>query len=340
MRRNRFPALLLVILLCLTACSTAPEPFPALSPDLVVYTCQDESVYAPIIKEFQERTGWIVQLKTGSYAELEQLLQTDELPQTCDVVFGVNAATLSHYRSQWQPSAADSAAMLGDGFYDPDFYWIGFSPLLPVILYNTKVVTYRELPESWYSLLEPRWQGRIAFVDPTLSSLYTTALTSAMYSAEDPGQYLAQFAQNLNYQTLTSAQEVCDAVADGRCSIGICLEEDAELLRRENVDIDYIHPSEGALLVPDGSAIVKGCSHPDAAAVFLDFTVDRDTQNTLVSLLNRRSVRSDILPPAGLTTLERLPLRPMAPGEIYRLHSQALAQWQQLMSGQAGGESK
>ena len=46
-------------------------------------------------------------------------------------------------------------------------------------LYNTNVVTYRELPTGWDSLLEPRWKGRVAVPDPLKSDMAASVLTEA-----------------------------------------------------------------------------------------------------------------------------------------------------------------
>ena len=130
-----------------------------------------------------------------------------------------------------------------------------------------------------------------------------------------------------------SPQEVYEAVADGRASIGVALEEDARRLCLQNMDLDYIYPSEGSCLVPEGSALVRGCAHPDAAREFLEFTVSKDTQRILVSHLGRRSVRTDMPAPAGLGSLQTLPLYPLDYAEIPVLREQALALWEEYIPG-------
>lgn len=340
MHRNNSGTALLIgaAALLLTGCYAKSNPLPGLSPDLTIYTCQDESVYEPIVKEFQERTGKIIQVKTGNFLELENLLLDDNFSQTCDVVFGVNAATLDQYQKYWQPYESPNISELNPEFYDSEFYWTGFTAIPPVILYNTKVVTYRELPAGWSSLLEPRWKGRIAFMDPSISDLHSTALVSAMSGTQDPQLYLEQLAENLNYTTYPNHASVRDAVSDGQCSLGVCLEIEAEELRIENMDIDYIYPKEGSLLIPEATAIVKNCAHPEAAAEFLDFTISHDTQLILVTHMKRRSVRGDFMLPVGLPAIKQLPLLSMEFEQIYTLRSQALEEWDRQMSSHAGGD--
>lgn len=320
---------LLLGTLSLWGCRAKDEVFPAPEWDLTIYTCQDEAVYAPVVKEFQERTGKHVVVRTGSFSDLERELSGGGFAKNCDLVFGVDAATLECYRDWWQPCPDLNTAALPEAFHAPDWRWTGFSVLPPVLLYNTKVVTYRELPEHWSSLLEPRWAGRTAFVDPVVSHPYAAALVSAMETANQPEVYVERLADNLDGLIFYQSQDVYEAVADGRASIGVVLEGDAWLVCQQNADMDYIYPSEGSCLVPDGSALVAGCAHPDTALEFLKFTISKDVQRILVSRLGRRSVRTDIPVPAGLGTLQSLPLYTLDYGDFTRLRDQGLALWRE-----------
>lgn len=313
------------------------EPMPS-APDLVVYTALEEEVYEPVIKEFEERTDLIVQVDKGSSEELVRRLEEAEDAGGWDVVFGVGTETLQQARGYWQPYESPEAEFITENFQCSDNSWTSFSALPMVIMYNTNVVTYRELPVGWSSLLEPRWKGRIAFMDPCQSDVYSAALVTAVYTWEGKGDYLEQFMDNLEYRTLDSLSEVNSGILDGRYSLGVTMEESAQALRSEGADVDYIYPEEGTTAFPDGTAIVGGCAHPDAARRFLDFTISRDTQRVLVSDLNRRSVRSDVAPLPGLYPIRKLPLIEMELEEMSREKADVLSRWNQILSYSKGGD--
>ena len=90
-------------------------------------------------------------------------------------------------KEHWQVYKSPEAAFITDSFQCEDNRWTSFSALPLVIMYNTNVVTYRELPVGWNSLLEPRWKGRIAFVDPRRSDVYSAALVTAVHTWEKKG---------------------------------------------------------------------------------------------------------------------------------------------------------
>lgn len=336
-RKFTFSILCLFCTSVLSSCQSGPEtaPMPAV-PDLVLYTAQEEEIYEPIIKEFEERTNLMVKVERGSSEEMTGRLEYEEERPDWDVVFGVGIETLEQSKEHWQVYKSPEAAFITESFQCEDNRWTSFSALPLVIMYNTNVVTYRELPVGWNSLLEPRWKGRIAFVDPRRSDVYSAALVTAVHTWEKRGDYLEQFMENLEYGTLNSMQEVNAGILDGRYSLGVTMEESAQALLSEGADVDYIYPQEGTTALPDGTAIVKGCSNPDAARQFLDFTVSRDTQRILVSDLNRRSVRSDVPPLPGLSPIGRLPLIEMDLEELTREKKDVLARWNGILSRREG----
>ena len=336
-RKFTFSILCLFCTSVLSSCQSGPEtaPMPAV-PDLVLYTAQEEEIYEPIIKEFEERTNLMVKVERGSSEEMTGRLEDEEERPDWDVVFGVGIETLEQSKEHWQVYKSPEAAFITESFQCEDNRWTSFSALPLVIMYNTNVVTYRELPVGWNSLLEPRWKGRIAFMDPRRSDVYSAALVTAVHTWGKRGDYLEQFMENLEYGTLNSMQEVNAGILDGRYSLGVTMEEFAQALLSEGADVDYIYPQEGTTALPDGTAIVKGCSNPDAARQFLDFTVSRDTQRILVSDLNRRSVRSDVPPLPGLSPIGRLPLIEMDLEELTREKKDVLARWNGILSRREG----
>ena len=336
-RKFTFSILCLFCTSVLSSCQSGPEtaPMPAV-PDLVLYTAQEEEIYEPIIKEFEERTNLMVKVERGSSEEMTGRLEDEEERPEWDVVFGVGIETLEQSKEHWQVYKSPEAAFITESFQCEDNRWTSFSALPLVIMYNTNVVTYRELPVGWNSLLEPRWKGRIAFMDPRRSDVYSAALVTAVHTWGKRGDYLEQFMENLEYGTLNSMQEVNAGILDGRYSLGVTMEESAQALLSEGADVDYIYPQEGTTALPDGTAIVKGCSNPDAARQFLDFTVSRDTQRILVSDLNRRSVRSDVPPLPGLSPIGRLPLIEMDLEELTREKKDVLARWNGILSRREG----
>jgi len=332
----------------LSACQhrEQPEPMPV-QPDLVIYTSHEEAVYEPVIKEFEERTDLLVRIETGSSEEmiryLEVMGEAGDAAQHLsgvrwDVVFGVGIETLEQQKAHWMTYKSPEASFITEAFQCQDHKWTSFSSLPLVIMYNTNVVTYRELPVGWMSLLEPRWKGRVAFGDPCRVDLYAAALVAAVHTCGEDGQYMERLMENMEYRTLDSLSQVNTGILDGRYSVGVTMEESAQALRSEGADVDYIYPEEGTTAFPDGTAILENCAHPEAARMFVDFTIRQDTQSILVSDLNRRSVRSDVPPLKGLSPIRKLPLIEMDLNELSKDKEEVLTGWKDLLSRKIEGE--
>lgn len=334
--RMRYPLALLGLCLSLGGCLAQDGPaLPTKEPDLVVFTCQEDAVYMPILTEYRERTNLTIRVIHGTYPELEELIRTGTLDAECDIVFGVNAATLERTPDSWEAYTSPQAQYLSPDFYAADGLWTGFRVRPLVIMYNTKVVTYRELPEGWKSLLEPRWKGRIAFADPNLSDTCCEALNAAVRSAESSSPYLEAFLDNLEYSTFENLDAVNHTITEGRCFLGVTLEESAESLRQGGADVDYIYPGEGTGILIDSTAIVAGCRRPEAARDFVDFTVSKDVQHYLSTVIHRRPVRTDAPAPPNLSGLHQLPILSADAGELAEQYRRLLEEWNRLLGQHA-----
>ncbi|WP_313577539.1 extracellular solute-binding protein [Lacrimispora sp.] len=339
--RKRWPAVCALSLICcvlLSSCrpETGEQPMNSQA-DLVVYSVQEKGICEPVIKEFEERTGLHVKVENGSLEELLKKLEDGSGPygdegEAWDVVFGAGIETLEEKKEYWQAYESPEIPTIARAFRCEDYKWTSFSVCPLVIMYNTNVVTYRELPAGWASLLEPRWKGRVAFVDPGMSEIYSSALATAVYTYRGEGDYMKQLADNLEYGSLSSLSEVNSGILDGRYSLGVTIEGAAQALRLRGADVDYIYPKEGTTVLPDGTAIVNGCPHPEAARRFLDFTVSKDTQRILVSDLNRRSVRLDVPPLPGLSPVNRLPIIDMDLKRLSREKKEIQKQWNKVLT--------
>lgn len=339
--RGKWPAVCALSLICcvlLSSCQPETGGPPMLSQaDLVVYTVQEKGICEPVVKEFEERTGLNVKVEAGSLEELLKTLEDSGGPygddgETWDVVFGVGTKTLEEKKEYWQAYESPEIPYIAGAFRCSDHKWTSFSACPLVIMYNTNVVTYREVPAGWASLLEPRWKGRVAFMDPGMSDIYSSALAAAVYTYRGEGDYMKLLADNLEYSSLSSLSEVNSGILDGRYSLGVTIEGAAQALRSGGADVDYIYPKEGTTVLPDGTAIVNGCPRPEAARQFLDFTVSKDAQKILVSDLNRRSVRLDVAPLPGLSPVSRLSTIDMDLKELSREKEEILKQWNGILS--------
>lgn len=284
--------LLLAAVLLLSGCAMGGENCAALAPDegerLIIYTSHKEYVYAPIIREFERRTGIWTELRAGGTNELLEEIAAGGTD--CDLMFGGGVDSLSAYADCFTKYLSPAMAQVDEKF-SGDGTWTPFSSLPLVLIYNTQLVRINP-PTGWKSLLDREWRGRIAFADPTVSGSSYTALCTMTQALGGDEQIICRFAENLAGRQAEGSGLVIGQVAEGSCYIGVTLEETALRAVSEGYDIALVYPEEGTSALPDGAAIVKGCMHEQNARLFIDFLLSEDVQERLPDKFSRRSVLS------------------------------------------------
>ena len=288
--------LLLVCLLLLTGCGRADTQdissfAPAEGDRLVIFTSHKETIYEPILKEFEQRTGIWVELETGGTVTLLERIAAGE--SGADLMFGGGADSLSAYSACFAPYVSEYAGDVAPEYDLGGGIWTPFSALPVVLIYNTKLVRQNP-PERWADLLDAGWRGRIAFADPTVSGSSCTALGTLLQAVGgNTDNTLSAFFRNLDGRIIADSGGVVPAVADGSCYVGVTLEEIARTAIADGLDVAIVYPAEGTSVLPDGAAIVRGCAHEENARQFIDFLLSPDVQQLLGTELSRRSVRTD-----------------------------------------------
>lgn len=293
--------------LCMSGCIRAEQPdysglAPAEENRLVIYTSHQEEVYAPIVREFEERTGIWVQIETGGSIELLERIAAESQTPRCDVIFGGGVETLDSFSSRFLPYRSDEAQNLPDQYAEEDGLWTPFSIPPVVLIYNPKLVRTNP-PAGWASLLDPAWKGKIAFADPeTSGSSYTALATLLQILPGEKKELLRELFYNLDGRTVKDSSQVVGEVANGSCYIGVTLEENALRGIKNGYDIAMVYPEEGTSAIPDGTAIIAGCPHEENARRFVDFTLSEDVQTYLSRSCNLRAVRADVPQPEAITS--------------------------------------
>lgn len=163
--------------------------------------------------------------------------------------------------------------------YDPNNeYTMPYQAGTDAIVINTEKV--ENLPASWEDLWKPEYAGRIVSIDDSRAIIGLTLLTLG-YSPNttDPAQLteaknkLAQLVPNIR---LFDSDSPKTALIAGEVDLGIVWTAEAVLAQRENPAIQYIYPSEGAILWLDNYAIPTEAPHLDAAYAWLNYTMQND----------------------------------------------------------------
>lgn len=174
--------------------------------------------------------------------------------------------------------------------FDPNYLNFPFDPnneyTLPyqagtdAIVVNTESVA--TVPQAWADLWKPEYAGRMVFLDDSRAAIGLTLLTLGYdVNTKDPAELEAAKVK-LKELTDVGAIKLFDsdspksALIAGDVDLGMTWTGEAFLAQLENPAIQYVYPTEGAILWQDNWAIPASAPHSDAVYAWLNYTMQGD----------------------------------------------------------------
>lgn len=171
--------------------------------------------------------------------------------------------------AQYAPENLKDMVPLLRDMADKDNYWItsGVSPL--VIAYNTDLVTAEEAPKNWTDLADPKWMNQVAVGHPAFSG------SVGLWAILMNDLYGWDFFTNLEKNKPQIGRSVADGhnlVVTGERKVALApLSLILADSLQKNAPVAAVFPTDGALLPPSATGILKDAPHPNAARLFTNF---------------------------------------------------------------------
>ncbi len=147
------------------------------------------------------------------------------------------------------------------------------------IVYNSAVV--ENPPASWADLWDPEFENRLVMIDDTRVIIGMALLTLGYdINTADPAQ-LAEAEERLRALASTNVKlwdsdSPKTALIAGDADLGVVWNGEAFLAQQELATIEYVLPTEGAILFQDGFAVPTGAPHADAAYAWMNYLLQGD----------------------------------------------------------------
>ena len=275
---------------------------------VVVYSAADADMVNAVAAAFEKKyPGTKVSTVVAGTGEIIKRMEAEKERPLGDVGWSFGPEAIGDKKALFEPYLSKEAGGFFPGQVPSDKVWTPFTTMPYVIMYNKKLVSEADKPKAWRDILDSRWKGKVAYADASKSgSSYTLLVTwLSIYGKNDAGW---KFVEDLLRQckVLPKSSMTYQGVANGEYPIGLTFEQAAFDYLKGGAPIGLIYPSEGTAITLDGSALIKNAPHPNAAKLFLDFTVSKEMQDLMVDRFGRRSVRKDVGSPAGLPALDTI----------------------------------
>jgi len=268
--------------------SACPEPNPRVEVtstelNLFVWT---EYIPQDTIDCFEEVYGITVNKDEYSsneemYAKLSAGGANYDLVQPTDYIVGlmIRQGLLQKLDHDRLPVLANMDANYMDLPFDPgNEYTVPYQAGTDAIVVNTDKI--ETLPQSYADLWKPEFAGRMVMIDDSRAIIGATLLTLGYdVNTKDPAQLeeaKAKLAELVQGVKIFDSDSPKTALIAGDADAGIIWTGEAELARRELPTIEYIYPTEGAILWQDSYAIPAEAPHLDAAYAWLNYSLQGD----------------------------------------------------------------
>ena len=293
-----------------TPAAAEPTPAPAdttKSPadytgTLTIYSPHDSDPLNDGVKAFEEAYPNVhVEVIADGTSNLVNKIGAESANPIADVLWGGGADTLAAYKDYFQPYKPSCIDLIDSSLYDPEYYWIGESPLPMVFIANTDKIPESDIPQTWKDLanFDTAKYGKIAIADPTSSgSAFTQLCTMIFLYGQESDDYAAgwQLVSQIipKLEVKNSSSLAHKDIFAGENAVGITLEKAA--IKYTDSFMKIVYPTDGTSAVPDGVAIVKNCPNLELAQLFVEFVLGKDCQTRQNAEWGRRPIRGDVTP--------------------------------------------
>lgn len=329
--RLAFPALSFLALALCTSCGGRAA-------DVVLYCAVDRNHSETIVREFERRTGLVVDFvpdieASKSVGHRRRLQEEADRPR-CDVFWNNEIVQTLLLKEQgllapYAPSTADDIPAV---FKDPEGYWTGFAARGRVLIVNTdEFPDASTRPTGMADFLDPSRAGRSGMARPTTGTTATHAawLVSRLGLEPTLAHFGAMRASGAVFGASNGA--MMRLVRDGKLGFAWTDTDDVRAAIAEDHPVAQIVPdqnAEGLLVIPNTVMLIKGAPHPEAARTLIDFLCSAEVEELLAGGPSAQiPVRATVPRPDHVLDLSRLKLAEVdwpAVGRAYAEHGSAI----------------
>ncbi len=248
--------------------------------ELTVYgSCEEEYLSAACAK-FQELYGIKTNYQRLSTSEVYTKIKEEAGNPSGDVWFGgttdpYNEAVVDGLLEPYD--AMNAVNLISDEYKDPDNNWFGIYKGILGFMVNTEELEAEglEAPKTWDDLLNPDYEGLIMLSNPNTAGTAKLVINTMvqMKGHDEAMKYFVDLDKNVSQYT-KSGSGPSKMVGPGECVIGIGFLHDGIYQILQGYDnIGLIVPEDGTSFEVGATAIFKGCKHPEAAKLWIEFAL-------------------------------------------------------------------
>lgn len=314
-----FTALAAVALLLAGCAAPAPSDdampvVPTADGQFTLYSGRDEELVQPLIDQFTEDTGIVVEVRYGNTAELGALLLEEGDATPANVFLSQDAGALGALSQAglFTTLPDDVTSAIPAGFTSTDGSWVGVTGRARVVVFDGERLAADELPDTIDEYVSDEWNGRLA-VAPTNASFQSFVTALRVLEGDDAAaEWVSALAAN-SPQIFEGNSQILTAVDEGAVELGLvnhyywygaAAEVGAENMRAQ---LKFLTPGDaGSIVNVSGAGILNGSELDADALEFVRYLVSEAAQQYFVEQTFEYPLLPGVAAPEGLPSLESL----------------------------------
>jgi iron(III) transport system substrate-binding protein len=273
-----------------------------------IYSARKEALIKPLLDQFTEETGIVVNLVTGKADTLLKRLEVEGRNTPADILLTVDVARLIRAKEKELFQQIDSDLLkkvIPEYYRDADNQWFGLSLRSRVIIYAPERVKDDEL-SSYADLANNKWKNRVCV--RSSSNVYNQSLVAAMIAnsgLEKTETWATGLVENFARAPKGGDRDQIKAVAAGVCDVALVnnyyLAGMLESSQKDQVaaakKIKLFWPDQdgrGAHMNVSGAGILKPAKHKKEAIQLLEYLVSDKAQQWYADTNHEYSINPEI----------------------------------------------
>jgi iron(III) transport system substrate-binding protein len=186
------------------------------------------------------------------------------------------------------------------------------------LLFNKELVKPADIPRKYEDLADPKWRGKIVMANPTTHATtisWLVGLKEQVFSAESAWiQFIKGLAAN-KPMFVSSFGPTPAPVESGEKLIAISMPK--YILTKAPAPLDWARVEQPLLGTPRGMSVTNKAPHPNAARLFFDYWLSRESARILADKVGEYVLCPGVYPPInGIEKAKVLPIRELSDDEI------------------------
>ncbi len=303
--------------------------------DVVVYNGRSQYGDEEAFTDWGKETGKQLELRGGTAPELFERLKSEGSDTPADLLVTTDLANLWRAKEAGLLQPVNTPILEHDvpeELRDPDHEWWGLSLRIRTPMRSTSVP--EDAIKTYEDLGDPRWKGKLCL--RTSNNEYNQSFVADRLAKDGPEKTRALLESWManDPQILGSDVDVLDAIAAGRCQVG--LTNHYYLARKLADDPRFpVAPAwpdqdgRGAHTNLSGAGLVKGPHHAADTTALLEHLVEPEAQQQIVSG-GEFAVNPEVPPAQHILDWQGVKLDPIDVADAGRLLPDAVKLMQQV----------